>query len=127
MMGRFKPIGSALDRSLGMLKSSKAPTRYNFPHSPHAPLSNAVAPIRRYVGSSTTESAHGPNSRKSNLRASISPSRTLPYNNTSARFMSSSSSSSSLVTSKIQNLVDNNKVRFETKCRAAEMRRQWID
>jgi hypothetical protein len=104
MMGRFKPNGSALDRSLGMLKHSKALTRYSFPHSQHAPLSAAVAPTRRCFGY-TTESAHGPNSWKANLRANLSHGLTLPYNNTSARFMSSSA------TAKIQNLVDNNKVR----------------
>ena len=107
MMGRFKPIGSALDRSLRLLKSSKATTRYSFPHSPHAPLSTAVAPSRRCFGSSPTESAHGPNSRRSNLRANLSHCRTLPYSQTLARLMSSSSS----VTDKIENLVDNNKVR----------------
>ena len=102
-MGRIKPLGSALGRSLNLLKSSKAITRHNFPcDSPYATLSTAVAPTCSY--GSLTESAYSPNSRKSKLRANLSHGLTLRCNGTMLRFMSS-------VTVNIDNLVHNNKVR----------------
>lgn len=54
---------------------------------------------------STTESSHCLNPRKSSLRGTLSHGLDMRCNKTLARFMTTS------VTAKIDNLVDNNKVR----------------
>jgi hypothetical protein len=104
-MGRIIAIGSALGRSLEMLKNSRAVSQFITPQGiPTIPLSAAVAPTRGYV--SATDLAHVLDSftRKSNLRANLSHGLPLHSNITTARFFSS-------VTVKVENLVQSNKVR----------------
>ena len=97
-MGEISPIHRALlGRSMAMLKRSKILATYGFPNE-----ISAAAPIRRYA--STIESAHGLYFRNPNFRAYLSHGLPLPYNKTTTRYMTS-------VADKIENLVQNNKVR----------------
>lgn len=109
-MAQTVAVGRALGRSPDVLKRSRVLAAYGFPKSGTSFSPEAAKPTRWY--GTATKSKNGPNFLQTNLRANLSRGFPVPSTATTTRYMAS-------ISSKIENLVQNNKVRCcqQTKCR----------